>query len=99
MYLMPQSQPTSGQAKFKAGDKGKDFFFFLMDSFDEFLRPAADLPVSNPHYWKGYKVEEAIAKRNEAQILDSSFLHNADDCPAAEAPVTSPRPPPHTHTH
>lgn len=62
-----------------------------MDSFDEFLRPAADLPVSNPHYWKGYKVEEAIAKRNEAQILDSSFLHNADDCPAAEAPVTSPR--------
>lgn len=60
-----------------------------MDSFDEFLRPAADLPVSNPHYWKGYKVEEAIAKRNEAQILDSSFLHNADDCPAAEAPVTA----------
>lgn len=99
MYLMPQSQPTSGKAKFNAGDKGEEFFF-LMGSFDEFLRPSIDLPVPEPHYWKGDRVEEAMAKRNEAQILDSSLLHNsADDCPATEAPVTSPRPHTRTHTH
>lgn len=60
---MPQSQPTSGKAKFSAGDKGR-IFFFLMGSFDEFLRPASDLPDPDPYDWKGDKVEEAMAKRN-----------------------------------
>lgn len=83
VYLMSESQPTSGKAKFNAGNK--DNYFLKIGSSDSFwfLWLATDLSVADPHYCEGCKAEEPMAKRNEVQIVDLSLLHSsADDCPA-----------------